>query len=265
MGVITIDYDLMGNLAGQLYDLRNTIDAASKTDHTFTPGDIGPDPNAAQAITDFYGAWRKAFHRAWDVMTTLGNDFNTAANSFFDGDAATAAQINETSLQQDNADYQAQQDAYTQYQQGRNKQVTQTYYDLANHRHHYRAPAQDPSSPAPPAPTRTDQTVTHGADGSVITSRNLYDAAGDVTGVQSTITNPATGYTYSETTNYTANNGYTTTIHYPDGSVTVWTVVAQPDGSAIKTETDGSGTVVASWTGNVTTGQWTQTSGQSGG
>jgi hypothetical protein len=264
MGVITIDYDLMGNLAGQLYDLRNTIDAASRTDHSFTPSDIGPDPNAAQAVTDFYDAWRKAFHRAWDVMTTLGNDFNTAANSFFDGDAATAAQINETSLQQDNANYQAQQDAYKQYQQDKNKQVTQTYYDLSNHRHHYTSQLVDPSTPAPAAPTHSGPTVAHGADGSVITSKNIYDGSGNVTGVQSVISNPNTGYTYSETTHYTANNGYTTTIDYPDGSVTVWTVVAQPDGSATKTETDGTGNVVAGWTGNVNTDQWTQTSGQSG-
>src|SRR3989440_5100819 len=104
MGDIRIDYDLMHNLANQMFGLRDKLTSAAKANHDFRSTDIGPDPKSAAAISDFYGAWRKAFSRAGDAMTSLGNDFDAAGKAFFDADAQMAVSVNQNTVQSRQAD-----------------------------------------------------------------------------------------------------------------------------------------------------------------
>lgn len=254
MGDITIDYDLLHSLAQQMYALRDKIDAASKTSHDFTATDIGPDPKAATSISDFYTAWKGAFGRAWDAMTSLGDDINDTANDFYQLDAGMAAQINEGTAQQNVQTWQAPID---QYNQLKGKTYTVEWTNAKGHLRHEQMPLIDPSDAPPRQGPQPDSLVTKGADGSTITTHLTYDG-NQLTGTQTTVDAPG-GLSYSETTVYTANNGYTTTIHNPDGSVSIITVVAQPDGSATKTMTDGNGNIEGEWVGNVDTNQWQQT------
>jgi hypothetical protein len=121
---LRIDYDLLSNLSQQMCALRDKIDATSKVNHTFAPSDIGPDPKAAGAITDFYDAWKKAFQRVWDAMTTLGDDFNSVGNTFFDIDAQSATSMNQQSAQLRESDWESRKQAYDQYNQDKGKSQT---------------------------------------------------------------------------------------------------------------------------------------------
>ncbi|WP_216589463.1 hypothetical protein [Streptomyces brasiliscabiei] len=88
---VSYDYDLMTVLARHLWHLRDELDTASKTDKTFAAGDIGPRRETAEALEDFYGAWKKSFGEGWQAMTDLGNLLDRAGKAFYDQDASHAA------------------------------------------------------------------------------------------------------------------------------------------------------------------------------
>ncbi|UUU30466.1 hypothetical protein JIX56_11425 [Streptomyces sp. CA-210063] len=88
---VSYDYDLMTVLARHLWHLRDELDIASQSDKTFAPGDIGPRPETAEALEDFYGAWKKSFREGWQVMTDLGDLLDKAGKAFYDQDASHAA------------------------------------------------------------------------------------------------------------------------------------------------------------------------------
>ncbi|WP_200301620.1 hypothetical protein [Streptomyces adelaidensis] len=88
---VSYDYDLMTVLARHLWHLRDELDVASQTDKTFAAADIGPRRETAEALEDFYGAWKKSFHEGWQVMTDLGNLLDKAGKAFYDQDASHAA------------------------------------------------------------------------------------------------------------------------------------------------------------------------------
>ncbi|WP_416985075.1 hypothetical protein [Streptomyces sp. T028] len=88
---VSYDYDLMTVLARHLWHLRDELDVTSQTDKTFAPGDIGPRRETAEALEDFYGAWKKSFQEGWQVMTDLGNLLDKAGKAFYDQDASHAA------------------------------------------------------------------------------------------------------------------------------------------------------------------------------
>jgi YD repeat-containing protein len=272
MGDIRLDYDLAHNLANQMYALRDKITSAANTGHDFTPSDIGPDPKAAQAITDFYGAWKKAFSRAGEAMTKLGNDFDAVGKAFFDADASTAVSANSELLQLNQSDWANQKAQYDQYQQEKGKYVAapvtdqngQTVYDKNGNPVTKQVPEWSGSAPSDPSNRPTDLT-THGAQGQEIHTHLIYQ--GDkLVGSESKVYAPKgtagvtapTDLQYTESTTYTANGGYTTDIHYADGSEQKIVVVAQPDGSATKSVYDGTGKLTSQFTGNVKSDQWQQ-------
>ncbi|MDX2841852.1 hypothetical protein PV377_23240, partial [Streptomyces ipomoeae] len=88
---VSYDYDLMTVLARHLWHLRDELDVTSQSDKTFAPGDIGPRRETAEALEDFYGAWKKSFKEGWQVMTDLGNLLDRAGKAFYDQDASHAA------------------------------------------------------------------------------------------------------------------------------------------------------------------------------
>ena len=88
---VSYDYDLMTVLARHLWHLRDELDVTSHTDKTFTAGDIGPRRETAEAMEDFYGAWKKSFGEGWQAMTDLGNLLDRAGKAFYDQDASQAA------------------------------------------------------------------------------------------------------------------------------------------------------------------------------
>ncbi|MDX3456440.1 hypothetical protein PV396_31605 [Streptomyces sp. ME02-8801-2C] len=91
MARVSYDYDLMTVLARHLWHLRDELDVTSQSDKTFAPGNIGPRRETAEALEDFYGAWKKSFKEGWQVMTDLGDLLDRAGKAFYDQDAAQAA------------------------------------------------------------------------------------------------------------------------------------------------------------------------------
>lgn len=91
MAGMSIDYDLMYELARQVWHLRDEMDINSKSERTFAHSDIGPRNQTADALTDFYGDWRKSFGQAWDVLTDLGNLLDDIGKAFYDADAGIAS------------------------------------------------------------------------------------------------------------------------------------------------------------------------------
>jgi hypothetical protein len=90
---VSYDYDLMTVLARHLWHLRDELDVTSQSDKTFAAGDIGPRRETAEALEDFYGAWKKSFREGWQVMTDLGNLLDRAGKAFYDQDASQAAGV----------------------------------------------------------------------------------------------------------------------------------------------------------------------------
>ncbi|NEA98864.1 hypothetical protein [Streptomyces sp. SID13726] len=88
---VSYDYDLMTELARDIWHLRDELDVTSHSDHAFSASAVGPRRETAEALTDFYGAWQKSFREAWQVMTDLGNLLDQAGKAFYDQDAANAA------------------------------------------------------------------------------------------------------------------------------------------------------------------------------
>ncbi|MEV0643048.1 hypothetical protein AB0I77_50770 [Streptomyces sp. NPDC050619] len=91
MARISIDYDLMYELARQVWHLRDELDVTSKSKPDFAPADVGPRKQTAEALTHFYGDWRKSFDDAWKVLTDLGNLFDNIGKAFYDADAGVAS------------------------------------------------------------------------------------------------------------------------------------------------------------------------------
>jgi hypothetical protein len=277
---LRIDYDLLSNLSQQMYALRDKIDATSKVNHSFAPSDIGPDPKAAGAITDFYDAWKKAFQRAWDAMTTVGDDFNSVGNTFFDIDAQAATSMNQQNAQLRESDWESRKQAYDQYNQNKGKSQTvpvtdskgNPVYDKNGKLETKQVPEwtqQQANQLNPSIPRQTDYT-TFGQNGTDIHTHLIYK--GDqLVGTESTVTPEDAKYggtasqylSYKETTMYGANGGYTTDMHYADGTEQKIVVVAQPDGSATKSIYDGTGKLTDQYTGNVKSDQWKQVGGDS--
>ncbi|MBV9024756.1 MAG: hypothetical protein JO362_13435 [Streptomycetaceae bacterium] len=275
MGDIRIDYDQMSNLSQQMYALRDKLDATSKVDHTFASTDIGPDPNAAGAITDFYGAWKQAFSRAWDAMTTLGDDFNSAANAFFDTDAQLSAQMNDQNTQGRELGWESQKQAYDDYNKLKGKYntvpVTDSQGNLVYGKDGKLETRQVPewtqqqADQLNPGEKQTDWT-TFGQNGTQIHTHLIYNGdklVGTETTVSPSKDDPSSTASqflgYKETTMYGANGGYTIDIHYADGSDQKIVVVAQPDGTATKSVYDGTGKLTNQYTGNVKNDQWNET------
>jgi len=90
MGRISVDYDLMYQLARDIWALRDKLLDTSRAHHGFTPSDIGPREETAGALTYFYGAWTNSFEDAWQVMTDLGNLLDEMGKAFYDQDAQGA-------------------------------------------------------------------------------------------------------------------------------------------------------------------------------
>ena len=88
---VSYDYDLMTVLARHLWHLRDELDVTSQSDKTFAAGDVGPRRETAEALEDFYGAWKGSFKEGWRVMTDLGNLLDRAGKAFYDQDASHAA------------------------------------------------------------------------------------------------------------------------------------------------------------------------------
>ena len=90
MGRISVDYDLMYQLARDIWALRDRLLDTSRGYPGFTPSDIGPREETAGALTYFYGAWKNSFDDAWQVMTDLGNLLDEMGKAFYDQDAQGA-------------------------------------------------------------------------------------------------------------------------------------------------------------------------------
>ncbi|MFJ7049351.1 hypothetical protein ACIQVC_38995 [Streptomyces sp. NPDC101112] len=123
MARISIDYDLMYELARQVWHLRDDLDKSSKIERSFPPADIGPRERTAEALSDFYNDWRKSFGDAWNVLTDLGNLLDDIGKNFYDADAgiASSAAQQVSALQRQ----QARNDiaAYEQRMDAKRKQV----------------------------------------------------------------------------------------------------------------------------------------------
>jgi hypothetical protein len=120
---ISIDYDLMYALARQVWHLRDEMDVPSGVKHSFEAGDIGPRRDTAEALSDFSGAWQKAFTEGWQVMTDLGNLLDEIGKAFYDYDAQTAAGAASMAAAYQRQNVKAANDGYKQRQDALHKQA----------------------------------------------------------------------------------------------------------------------------------------------
>jgi hypothetical protein len=252
MADILIDYELLYRLAAQMYALRDRLDRTRQADHSFLPSDIGPRRQTAEALSDYYGAWNSAFKRALDVMTELASTFESVGKAWYDQDSSFASGLNQQAAQSQRQDWESKQQAYQRWQELSQQSVTLQYYDEHGKLRESHIPLADPKKPpeAPGPPPNHYETTR--PDGSVLTTD--FDYEGDHLVQTSTTIKNADGLTYHESTTFTANDGYSTVIDHPDGTNTRIEVVAQPDGSATRTVTNGDD--VKQWTGNVRTDTW---------
>lgn len=252
MADVSIDYELLYRLAWQMNSLRDRLDRTRQTDHSFTPSDIGPRRQTAEALTDYYGAWNKAFERALKVMAELAGTFENVGKTWYDQDASLASGANQQAAQSQQQDWQSRHEAFQRWQRLSQQSVTLQYYDQKGVLREKQLPLADPKSPPEDPGARPTRYEMKRPDGSVLTTDYTYD--GDkLKGTTTTIIN-GDSLTYRESTTFTPNNGYSTSIYHPDATTTRIDVVAQPDGSATRTVTNGD--EVKKWTGNTQTDTW---------
>jgi hypothetical protein len=123
VGRITIDYDLMYELARDIWALRDRLLDTSRANHDFAPSDIGPREQTSGALIYFYGAWKKSFEEAWQVMTDLGNQLDEAGKAFYDQDAQGAVTARQQEAAMLRQDVKQQHAAYQQKREARVKQA----------------------------------------------------------------------------------------------------------------------------------------------
>jgi hypothetical protein len=252
MADISIDYELLYRLAAQMYTLRDRLDRTRQADHSFAPSEIGPRPQTAEALTDYYGAWHKAFERALKVMTELATTFEAVGKAWYDQDASFASGAHQQAAQSQTQEWQSRKDAFQRWQQLSQQSVTLQYYDDKGVLHEKQLPLVDPDKPPQDPGARPTRYETTRPDGSVLTTDYVY--YGDRLKVSSTTITNGDSLTYRESTTFSDNNGYSTAIWHPDGSMTRIDVIAQPDGSATRTVANGD--EVKQWNGNVRTNTW---------
>ena len=228
---IAINYELLNQLGKQTEQLRGRL-----SDALAAPllGDAG-NTLANSAIGVFNDAWGSAFQNAGSVLESLSSTYTMVAQQWFDQDASYSATANEQAAGFHHAAWQMDKDAFDAWQQDNKNQPP------------------DPNNPAPPdpGPEPTSWSVT-GPDGSVHTTSTTYDADGNITSADTTITDGTGGMQYHEHTSFGANGSSQTVADNTDGSTVTDTVNGNADGTGTRTvtTTDPQGnTTTQSYTG----------------
>ncbi|MPY57919.1 coiled-coil domain-containing protein [Streptomyces spongiae] len=120
---LSIDYDLMYELARHVWHLRDEMDIESQSKRTFARSDIGNRKQTTEALTDFYGDWRKSFQQAWQVFTDLGNLLDEIGKNFYDADAGTASSAAQQAASLHRAQAESDRKAYEQRMDAKRKKV----------------------------------------------------------------------------------------------------------------------------------------------
>ncbi|KPI11137.1 hypothetical protein OK074_2964 [Actinobacteria bacterium OK074] len=268
-GTVVIDYDLMTDLARRIWTMRDQLDVTFKQQaRGFSAGDIGPRPETAEAMNDFYTAAKGAFERGWQAMTDLGNTFDEVSKAFFDQDGSIAAgAAQQIASQQDYAVQQQNEEQAQEHQRaedefldeymqatGRTEPLTDAEKQMLLSGRRFQTEHPTPT-PLDPVAGYTDVAP----DGTKTELVYRRDAEGNVVETTTTVTNP-NGLTYSETTQtLSADGDSVTTIHSSDGTTYKVYVDANPPGYAegyqMRYVTDANGDTLQIW-GKEPGGDW---------
>lgn len=265
---IVIDYELLNQLGKDTETLKNKISDARLKDHHYSVNEAG---GAAPDIGFYYTMWSGAFKHAWDLLESLSGTYTTVAQQWFDQDAGYAATANEQAAGFTHSMWEMQKSAYDNWQKLSHTMVTIHGFDDNGNPYEMQVPLADPNKP-PPAPGAepTGYSYTAG-DGSQHNTTSHYDADGNLTSNDTTVTDGGGGLSYHEHTDFGDNGSYTSTVNHPDGTNSTETVTGNADGTGTKTDTytDGDGkTTTTTYTGTGVNGPnptWTENKPDNGG
>lgn len=270
---LTIDYSLLNQAATDIQNLSPEIDrikkAARSTGRAVSytvPGQVndnnphlGPDSSLYLALGHFYGRWGRDMGNAMDALDKMAGYFKGVADSFMETDAAQAAGLNLSGAMSAVLRYPAALDEW--YKERDNASAQGKAFTTPQ-----------PTAPANPfrltsgngaVTTYTTQTDTNVPDADKTTH------APNVVLASETTTVTVNGMTYSETTTYQADQGWsknggptqntTQTIHNPDGSTDTITMTTDTSGKGTLTDYNSSSKSTSTYTRADWNSKWVDT------
>ncbi|MEX5637205.1 hypothetical protein [Parafrankia sp. FMc2] len=263
MADLVLDYALLHDLAGSIRTLRGQVETdiavASSRSVAGSRGEVDSaavgDGTLFAALSAFYSTCHKPFKDSMDRLKELSELLDSVAKAFFDVDADFASKVKTGRLQAQVGQWQAQQQAWDQYQRIKDKVVTYQYHDSRGVLQTATIPLWGADRP-PPAKPGAAPTSLAGPGGGTKTDAKV-DANGRLISETSTVTT-ANGLTYKETTTYTYvdRNGdgkpevvdYTTAITHSDGTAEEIARTTKPDNSYVVTSRTKEGVTTTSVT-----------------
>jgi hypothetical protein len=260
---IAIDYELLNQLGKDLETLKYRISDARTSNHNFSTADVG-GPYIPLVMEHCYQVWGGAFKHAWDLLESLSSTYTGVAQQWFEQDAGYAATANEQAAGFTHSMWEMKKSAYDNWQKLSHTYVTVHGFDDNGNPYDKQVPLADPNTP-PEAPGQEPTSYTFaGPDGSQHTTTSTYDADGNLTSSDSTVTDGNGGLSYHEHTSFGDNGSYNLSVENPDGSKSTETVTGNADGTGTKvdviTGSDGK-TTTTTYTGTGVNGPdptWTQ-------
>jgi hypothetical protein len=252
---LVIDYDLLFTAAGQLDALKsdtqnlqdlnnitNTSAVDGSTDGSVTQTNILGPGNLDDTVNRFLQAWHGPLHDAGNNLQTLSDTFKGVAHAFFDADASQISGINTGIALSQVRNYPAEEKAYeqalTQYEQLKDPNHV-PYYDINGN-------VQNMSVPKPTPPTAPTGSYT--GPGGVVTTYttgapdpNDPNQGPSIIKETTSISDPATGMSDTETTLFSPSKGWNsngpiqdtrTYVTHSDGSTDTIITENNTDGSA---------------------------------
>lgn len=253
MSDLVIDYGLLNqaatdiqNLSPEINRIKNSVrtEARGATVET-VPGqvnannpDLGPGNTLYRELGEFYAKWSGDMQNAMDSLDKMAGYFKGVADSFMETDASQASGMNESAMISAVLRYPLEMDEY-------NKEA---------------AAAQKAGNAAPPAPPAPPSPFSLNAGGGPVTSYSTtadtdIPAADKATSTPNvvlsteTTTDTVDGLTYSETTTFSANQGWsangptqntTQVVNNPDGSTDTVTTTTNTSGQGTMTDYNSS-------------------------
>ncbi|WP_163549019.1 hypothetical protein [Candidatus Frankia nodulisporulans] len=264
MADLVIDYGLLHRLAGSLHSLRGQIEtdvnAVGGRSVVSTNGEVGSDavgnPTLFAALSAFYATCHKPFQDSMQKLDDLAGLLDSVATVFSEGDSDLTTKVNAARLQASIDHWQAEENAWKQYQDSKDKVITYKYYDENGVLRTATIPLWGPDREPPKDPGAQPTSITS-PDGTTTSSSQQVDGAGRVVTETSTV-HTTDGLSYSETTTYTYqdfngdgtidNVDYTTTVTHADGSQEVIHKATSTDHTTVVTSTTKDGTTMTTVT-----------------
>ena len=252
MSDLVMDYSLLNQAAQDIKDLSPQIDKVKNAVRSegrggeveTVPGlvnennaELGPGTTLYRELGAFYSKWGTDMSNAMDALNKLAGYFSGVADSFMETDASQASGLNQSAALSAIMRYPQQMDTY--------------YQELSAD--------QQAGKAAPPLPVAPTSPFSLNSSGPVTTyttqtDSNIPDAdkstsTTNVVFASETTTDTVGGLTYSETTTFSADQGWanggpvqdtTQVINNPDGTTDTITTNVDTSGSGTMTDVNSS-------------------------